>query len=162
MRARAHCTRPRTARPRPRAPPIHPPTRPRTHAAQDLKAHKHEVWGIAAEDEDHARAKGPYALALRLEALLNDAPDAADPDVAITYGQLQLLDVLLGYDEGRPGCVAALSPALGAFLAAARARPRVAAYLASTLRFPPTCNELGVEGGYDFAQGRLTRGQLVA
>jgi hypothetical protein len=74
----------------------------------------------------------------------------------------QLFTLLVRLDEYQPGLVGQLSPKLEAFRAAAAARPRIAAYLSSALRFPPTCAELGKRPGpggwdYGYAEGRKQR-----
>ena len=65
----------------------------------------------------------------------------------------QLLNLLLRLDEARPGSVGNLWPKLEAFRKAGAARPRIAAYLSSNLRFTATCAELGRRpgpGGWDY------------
>ena len=57
----------------------------------------------------------------------------------------------------RAGSVAVLSPGLEEFRVATAARERVAAYLASPLRYPATFGELGQEGGYSYATGPIQR-----
>ena len=69
-------------------------------------------------------------------------------------------------DEYQPGLVGRLWPKLEAFRAAAAARPLVAAYLSSALRFPPTCAELGKRPGpggwdYGYAAGPKQRGSFA-
>ena len=128
--------------------------------AKDLGAHKDAIAAPPPAAE-RGGAKGPWALAARLEALLEAAPAAGDDAAALDYGQLQLLQTLLALDERAPGCVRALSPALDRFRAAAAARPRVRAYLASPMRFPATCADLGREGGYAYADGPVARGALM-
>jgi hypothetical protein len=54
-----------------------------------------------------------------------------------------------------------LSPGLEEFRVATAARERVAAYLASPLRYPATFGELGQEGGYSYATGPIQRQNLA-
>lgn len=116
----------------------------------DKKAH------ITNEDEGSSglsEVQLPTTLAKRVEEMLNDMAPAKDDSAVFNYGQIQLLQFLLSCDEVTPGCVAKLSPALEEFRKTAAARPRIAAYLASPMHFPPTRKELGdVEGGYAYPE----------
>lgn len=100
-------------------------------------------------------AKGPMATAERISLMLADMVDPADADAALNYGQIELLNVLLECEEKKPGCVAGLSPTLEAFRAAAAARPRIAKYLASPMRFPR------IVPGYKYAAGPIKRSTLA-
>merc|ERR1712118_103487 len=75
----------------------------------------------------------------------------------MNYAQIQLGHVLMQCDEIKPGCVAKLSPTLDDFRKAMAARPRIAAYLASPMRFPLTHNEVRGEGGHNYTKGPLKR-----
>lgn len=117
--------------------------------AKDLKGKKAEIVGTA--DSVTSGAKGPSDTAANIVAMLATMPDPADDAAALNYGQLELLQLLLECDEGAPGCVKALSPALDAFRAAGAARPRIAAYLASPMRFP------AIVPGYKYKAGPVKR-----
>ena len=65
-----------------------------------------------------------------------EMPDPADDSAALNYGQMELLNLLMQCDETSPGCVRKLHPSLEGFRASGVARPRIAAYLASPMRFP--------------------------
>ena len=117
--------------------------------AKDLKSKKAEIVGTAADAT--TGAKGPTATAENLAAMLDDMPEASNADAALNYGQIELLNLLIECDESEPGCVGKLSPALDAFRAAGAARPRIAEYLASPLRFP------AIVPGYRYKAGPVKR-----
>ena len=83
-------------------------------------------------------AKSAAATAERVAQVLNQMADPADDDATLNFGQMELLNFLFEYEEGRPGCTSfkKLSPALDAFRAVAAGRGRIAAYLASPMRLP--------------------------
>ena len=64
-----------------------------------------------------------------------------------------LLKSLLDFEEAAPGCVKKLCPALDMFLQAAIARPRIAAYLTSPMRFPTIAGA----GDYKYVDGPVKR-----
>ena len=88
-------------------------------------------------------------------------PSPSDAAAVMNYGQIQLANVLLSLEERAPNAVARLSAPLDAFRLAISQRPRIAAYLASPLRFPPTCADMGLPGGYDYATGPKQRSEFV-
>lgn len=53
-----------------------------------------------------------------------------------------------------------MSTVLDTFRTAAAARPRIAAYLASSMRFPFTLGEMGKDGGYSYSSGSKLRRDL--
>jgi len=110
---------------------------------------------------DPSQAKLPAALAKRIESMLQDMGSAADDSAGLNYGQIQLFHTLNICEETKPGCLAKLSPALDSFQKAMTARPRIAAYLASPMRFPKTCNEVGIDGGYSYAGAPLVRSDFA-
>jgi hypothetical protein len=83
--------------------------------------------------------------------MLAEMPDPADDGAALNFGQIELLQLLLECEEQKPGCVEAHSPALDAFRAAAAARPRIAAYLTSPMRFPRVSRD------YKYISGPIKR-----
>jgi len=115
--------------------------------AKDMAGKKSQVLEGSGEDG----AKDASALARRCLAMLADMPDPADDGSAINYGQMQLFNFLSGCDESKPGCVASLLPELDAFTKAMAARPRIADYLASNMRFP------NVNESYQYVGGPLSR-----
>jgi len=125
--------------------------------AKDLKSHKETVASMPTKEKQQIEGqhKGPWALAKCIETMLGRAPDPRDPDAAMTYGQLQLLHVLMEFEHQTPGCVKNMSDALDAFRDAMTARPRIARYLGSGMRFPAL-----QQGAYKYASGPLTRGDL--
>ena len=137
--------------------------------AKDMGTKKAEVIAFArggAEatmDESTANAKGAFATARRIEKMLVEptAARASDDAAALSIGHLQLLHELLKLEETEPGCVAKLSPALDVFRRECSARPRIAQYLASGLRFPTTFNDLGQEGGYAYSAGPKSRADFL-
>jgi len=128
--------------------------------AKDLTAHKKLVASMPAMDDQDGAAKGPWALASRLEKMLEAAPSPGDDTAAITYGQVQLLHALMSCEALAPGCVKHMSEALSSFMAAMLGRPRIRAFLESKLNFPWTAGELGKEGGYVYEGGPLVRGGI--
>jgi len=102
--------------------------------AKDLKGKTGEIVGTAEDATEGA--KGPTALATCIAAMLEEMPDPADDSAALNYGQMELLNLLMQCDETSPGCVRKLHPSLEGFRASGVARPRIAAYLASPMRFP--------------------------
>ena len=66
-------------------------------------------------------------------------------------GCAELLKALLDIDAAAPGCLTAFSPALETFRTAGAARPRIAAYLRSPLRFPD------IVPGYQYKAGPVKR-----
>ena len=132
--------------------------------AKDLGAKANDV--INATDEEFAEmkeamvAKGPFALALRLEALVAPDPDRVhvyrDDETAVTYGHLQLFRELAKI-EAKGGTLSRLSATLAAFKDHVANRTRIKAYLESPLCFPDTFGEIGQEGGYAYASGPKTR-----
>ena len=117
--------------------------------AKDLKSKKGEIIGTAADAT--AGAKGPASTAERIMAMLGEMADPADEDAALNFGQIELLNLLFECDEAAPGCVKSLSPQLDAFRAAGAARPRIARYLSSPLRFPR------FDAGYKYTSGPVKR-----
>mmetsp|Transcript_33876 Transcript_33876/g.55962 ORF Transcript_33876/g.55962 Transcript_33876/m.55962 type:complete len:287 (+) Transcript_33876:29-889(+) len=122
--------------------------------AKDLKGKKDEIKGFA--DSTTSGAKGPIETAERIAAMLEEMPDPADDTVALNYAQLELLNTLIECDEDAPGCVKELSPTLDAFRAAGVARPRIANYLSSPLRFPPHCGP-----NYKYTNGPVVRSSFT-
>ena len=121
--------------------------------AKDLGAKKAEFTAPSAEQT--SGAKGPAATAEKIAAMLEQMPDPADEEAALNFGQIELLKLLIDSDETCPGCVKELSPVLDAFRAAGAARPRIAAYLKSPLRFPQ------ILPGYQYKAGPLKRASFA-
>lgn len=121
--------------------------------AKDLGGKTDEIVGASADAT--AGAKGPAATAASIAAMLEGMPDPADHKAPLNFGQLELLQVLLECEETAAGCVKALSPALDAFRAAGAARPRIASYLSSPLRFPRFA------AGYKYAAGPVKRSSFA-
>lgn len=117
--------------------------------AKDLKGKKLEIIGDTEEETNGA--KGPASTAQKIALMLESMPDPKDEGAALNFGQIELLNLLLECEESKAGCVAALSPALESFRAAAAQRPRIAKYLASPLRFP------AIVPGYKYAAGPVKR-----
>ena len=139
--------------------------------AKDLGAKASEVVEATgagdaetAAAKEAAVAKGPFALALRLEALV--APDPhrihcyRDDETPVTYGHLQLFRELAKI-EAKGGDLSRLSLALAAFKEHVANRKRIKAYLASPLCFPDTFGEIGQEGGYAYASGPKKRSEFA-
>jgi len=121
---------------------------------KDLGAKKSEIIGSGREqvaDAPTEGAKGPSVTAANIGSMLEAMPDPSDAAAALNYGQIELLNLLLDLEEQAAGCVKALSPALDAFRAAGAARPRIAKYLASPLRFP------AIVPGYRYKAGPVKR-----
>jgi len=116
---------------------------------KDLGAKKSEIIEVA--DAPTEGAKGPSVTAATIGAMREAMPDPSDAAAALNYGQIELLNLLLDLEEQAAGCVKALSPALDAFRAAGAARPRIAKYLASPLRFP------AIVPGYRYKAGPVKR-----
>lgn len=125
--------------------------------AKDLSNHKDVITSMPTEADKDMAAKGPWALALRLEKMLAAAPRPEDPDAAMTYGQIQLFHALMSTEDRKPGCIKHLSASLDSFRLAMMARPRIAEYLKSNMCFPYTLGELGKEGGYKYISGPKKR-----
>jgi len=122
--------------------------------AKDLHKHQADVVAMGAKEVE-GNAKGPWALAIRLESMIAAAPSVADPDAALTYGQLQLLHCLMMMEELKPGCVEHLSSKLEQFRAAAIQRSRIAKYLSSAVRFPSQ------DAQYNYKSGPIARKHLT-
>lgn len=122
--------------------------------AKDLGGKRAEIVG-SAEGGMTAGAKGPKVTASNVAAMLEEMPSPADSDAALNYGQMELLNLLIGCEEEAAGCVKALSPTLDAFRAAGAARPRIAAYLSSPLRFPD------IVPGYRYKHGPVKRSSFA-
>lgn len=133
--------------------------------AKDLKAHKLAIVADLSPDaETQTQAKGPWALAKRIERMLSTMPDVGEPGAAITFGQLQLLLTLMAIEATEEGAVAALSPTLDSWMEICKARRGIAEYLASPRRFPLTCNDANkptLGSGYAYATGSVRRGDLA-
>jgi len=130
--------------------------------ANDLSKHTDALLAAGPSADKDMAPKGPYALALRLELALKNAPRAADHDAALDYGQIQLLYALFKLEERCAGLVGRLGAGLDEFRVAGVSRPRIKAYLEATgypMQFPATFGELGKEG-YNYASGPLVRGEL--
>jgi len=128
--------------------------------AKDLAGNKALITGD--EDIDATQAKLPVKLAKRIEEMLNDMEPASEDSKVFNYGQIQLMNCLMSCDEAKPGCVGKLSSALEEFRKAAAARPRIATYLASPMRFPLTKKEAGdIEGGYTYGSGGIARRDFI-
>lgn len=119
---------------------------------------------MLAGEGDASSAKSYISLAKCIERMLGDMPAPSDHAAALNFGQIRLLHGLLQLEVTRPEIVSKLFPALDAFRVAAAGRPRIATYLASPMRMPPTCNEVATsmlaEGGYNYATEPLVRSQL--
>ena len=125
---------------------------------KDLSAKKSEIMARAEnhlEEFTTAGAKGPVMTAENIVAMLEEMPDVSDPDAALNYGQMELLNLLLGIEEDAPGSVRSLSEALDDFRAAAEARPRIANYLKSPMRFP------AITPSYRYKKGAVKRSALA-
>jgi glutathione S-transferase len=136
--------------------------------AKDLGEHSAAVTGYAGgarvsdPNEEDGAAKGPWALILRIETMLEAAPDPVDADAALSFGQMQLFHLVTTLDATKAGCVGAVSEKLEAFRATVAARGRIAAYLAGKLRYPLTKGELGLgDGDYAYNSGAIARKDLV-
>jgi len=116
---------------------------------------------IISGEPDSGSKKSFANLFASLTTMLEQSPSAADPDAALNFAQLELLKVLLAIEERAPGAVKSFSLALDNFRTIAAARPRIAAYLASPMRFPMTCNEAGIDGKYKYAKGALRRSAFM-
>jgi hypothetical protein len=92
--------------------------------AKDLYTKTQIIAGPGQGDEQ--KPKGPWMLANRIGKMLALAPAAGDHNVALTFGQIHLLYVLLQLEGMMVGAVASLSPALARFMVAAAGRPRIA------------------------------------
>ena len=114
---------------------------------RDLSDKKSEITSASLSEG----SKGPAATAARIACMLDGFPSPSDEGAALNYGQVELLKTLLECDETTPGCVTTLSPALEAFRAAGAARPRIAKYLSSPMRFPP------ILPGYKYKDGPVKR-----
>jgi len=117
--------------------------------AKDLGSKKAEV--TAPDGHQTSGAKGPFSTADKIAAMIDKMPNPKDEDVALNFGQIELLKLLIDCEETSPGCVKQLSPALDAFRAAGAARSRIAAYLKSPLRFP------AIKPGYIYKDGPIRR-----
>ena len=119
---------------------------------------------LSPNAETQASPKGPWALAARIERMLATMPDVGEPDVAITFGQLQLLLTLMAIEDTKEGAVTALSSTLNVWMEICKDRRGIAEYLASPRRFPLTCNDANVTtsgSGYAYANGPVRRGDLA-
>ena len=56
--------------------------------AKDLDKLQADVVAMGAKEVED-KAKGPWALAIRLESMIAAAPSVTDPDAALTYGALR-------------------------------------------------------------------------
>lgn len=128
--------------------------------AKDFAGHKKyvkEYFESKDKKDKDESSKGPFALAKRIEIMLEKAPNPADPEAALTFGQMQLLCALLAMDEASPGCVATLGAKLEQFRLECSKRSRIAAYLKSGLRCPAVFGDLGLDGGYEYVKGPVKR-----
>lgn len=119
--------------------------------ARDLRGKGAEV---RAGEYETAGAKGAVLMAENLLKMLAGMGDVKDASAALNYGQIQLLNVLLEFDEDVPGCVERLSPQLDAWRKAGAGRKGIAAYLRSGMRFPK------VDAAYRYKTEAIKRGDL--
>jgi hypothetical protein len=104
--------------------------------------------GDNQENKDMA-AKGPFALAVRVEKMLSSMSDPRDHTAVLNYGQIELLNLLLYCEMLRVGIVRdVLGSTLDGFRVAMMARPGIASYLAYPGCFPTTKVGLRTDGGY--------------
>jgi hypothetical protein len=116
--------------------------------------------GDNQENKDMA-AKGPFALAVRVEKMLSSMSDPRDHTAVLNYGQIELLNLLLYCEMLRVGIVRdVLGSTLDGFRVAMMARPGIASYLASPGCFPATKVGLRKDGGYVYDSGPIRRGDV--
>lgn len=128
--------------------------------AKDMGQHKDLICAKDPE-KDMAKAKLPFAMALRVERILEDMPDPGDDSAALNYGQIQLLYLLMNCEARRSGCVREnLSTKLDDFRIKMESRKRIASYMKSSGCFPYTKGEIGLEGGYEYVSGPIQRGEI--
>jgi len=128
--------------------------------AKDLNGKKDDIIAVDAT-KDYSVAKGAFALGKRIEKMLSIMNDPKDEDAAMNFGQIQLFQYLMGMEARRPGCVKEnLGDTLDEFRVNMGERNGLKQYLASTARFPYTHGDLGQDGGYTYAAGTLTRGDI--
>lgn len=128
---------------------------------KDLGGKKGEITGQS--ETVTSGAKGPTLTAVNIERMLADMPDPSDDNAALNYGQMELLNLLLACEEISAGCVTKLSPYLDAFRVKAASRPRIAAYLASPMRFPPINADRGkLDSPYAYSGGPVKRSVFAA
>jgi len=128
-------------------------------SAKDLHGNKNMITG--EESYDKSASKLPAKLSVCIEAMLENMQVADDDTKKMNYGQIQLFHGLQTCEEMKAGCVGKLSEKLEWFRKAMAARPRIAAYLASPMRFPLTCNELSGSGGYKYANETPNRSDFA-
>jgi len=110
--------------------------------------------------KDLSSAKEPFALALRVEKMLESMPSPADDGAALNFGQLQLLHTLMKCEARRSGCVKEnLGETLDIFRLDMEKRTGIASYLKSKACFPFTGVEIGSDG-YIYPSGPLRRGDI--
>lgn len=130
--------------------------------AKDLGGEDSKI-AIASIDteKDYSVSKGPFSTGKRIEKMLIDMADPKDESSVLNYGQIQLFHVLLNCEARRQGCVKDnLGDVLDDFRINMENRTGLKEYLNSTARFPFTKGELGMDGGYSYSTGPLTRGEI--
>ena len=130
--------------------------------AKDLGGEDSKI-AIASIDteKNHSVSKGPFSTGKRIEKMLIDMANPIYESSILNYGQIQLFQVLLNCEARRKGCVKDnLGDVLDDFRINMENRTGLKEYLNSTAHFPFTKGELGMDGGYSYSTGPLTRGEI--